>query len=175
MKEKILELRAQGKTYNEIVNEIGCTKSLVSYYCGEGQKEKCAARQLRNRKDFVLSRKTQSFKGKDYRKKRKCDGFQRLKKGNSFRWEDIVAKFGWETCCYLTGRKIDLTNPKTYQFDHVVPRSKGGSCDLDNLGITCKEANMAKGTMTVDEFVMLCKEVLEHNGFEVKKKSDEPK
>jgi hypothetical protein len=33
LKEKILELRRNGKTYNEIVNLLGCKKSNVSYHC----------------------------------------------------------------------------------------------------------------------------------------------
>ncbi len=40
MKEKIIQLREQGKTYNEIKNELGCSKGTISYHCGEGQKEK---------------------------------------------------------------------------------------------------------------------------------------
>ncbi len=39
-KENILRLRAEGKTYNEIVSELGCAKSTVAYHCGLGQKEK---------------------------------------------------------------------------------------------------------------------------------------
>ena len=37
------------------------------------------------------------------------------------------------------------------------------------MGLACKEANMAKSDMTVDEFFNLCKEVLEHNGYKVNK------
>lgn len=33
LKEKILELRKNGKTYNEIIDEIKCSKSVVSYHC----------------------------------------------------------------------------------------------------------------------------------------------
>jgi predicted transcriptional regulator len=33
MKDAILKLRKEGKTYNEIVNDLGCSKSTVSYYC----------------------------------------------------------------------------------------------------------------------------------------------
>jgi predicted transcriptional regulator len=40
MKEKILKLREEGKSYDEIVKEVGCSKSTVSYYCGKGVKEK---------------------------------------------------------------------------------------------------------------------------------------
>lgn len=39
-KENILRLRAEGKTYNEIVSELGCAKSTVAYHCGLDQKEK---------------------------------------------------------------------------------------------------------------------------------------
>jgi hypothetical protein len=35
LKEKIIELRKNGKTYNEIKDEMGCSKSLISYYCNK--------------------------------------------------------------------------------------------------------------------------------------------
>lgn len=69
--------------------------------------------------------------------------------------------------CYLTGREIDLTSPATYHLDHIVPRAKGGTNDLDNLQVACKEANQAKSNMLTGEFVELCKEVLEHHGYKV--------
>lgn len=53
MKEQILELRAQGKTYNEIVELLGCSKSTVSYHCGEGQKEKSLSRLQNKRKGLA--------------------------------------------------------------------------------------------------------------------------
>lgn len=44
MKKKIIDLRKKGKTYDEIKEELGCSKGTISYYCGEGQKEKVIAR-----------------------------------------------------------------------------------------------------------------------------------
>ena len=70
----------------------------------------------------------------------------------------------------MTGRKIDLLEPKTYNCDHIVPVSKGGGCNIDNLGLTCKEANMAKGDLLLDDFIKLCKDVLEYNGYNVQNK-----
>ena len=35
------------------------------------------------------------------------------------------------------------------------------------MGIACYEANQAKGNLTVDETLQLCKEILEHNGYKV--------
>lgn len=49
MKEQILKLRAEGKTFNEIKNTLGCSKSTISYYCSEGQKEKNLQRTKKKR------------------------------------------------------------------------------------------------------------------------------
>lgn len=40
MKEKILQLRSEGKSYNEIKKMLGCSKSTISFHCGIGQKDK---------------------------------------------------------------------------------------------------------------------------------------
>jgi len=52
MKEQILKLRKEGKTYKEIVEKVGCSKGTVAYHCGKGQKEKASKRQktLKDRK-----------------------------------------------------------------------------------------------------------------------------
>lgn len=49
MKEKILELRAHGMKYKDIAEEVGCAKSSVAYYCGQGQKAMNAKRQQKKR------------------------------------------------------------------------------------------------------------------------------
>jgi len=71
--------------------------------------------------------------------------------------------------CYLTGRTFDLDNASSFHFDHIVPKSKGGTNELENLGVCVPEANVAKGDLSVKEFIQLCKDVLEHNGYTVKK------
>lgn len=50
MKEKILEFRNDGHSYNEICRKLGCSKSLVAYYCGVNQKEKSRKRKEKYRK-----------------------------------------------------------------------------------------------------------------------------
>lgn len=47
LKEQILNLRKQGKSYNQIQIILNCSKGSISYYCGERQKEK---NKLRTRK-----------------------------------------------------------------------------------------------------------------------------
>lgn len=48
MKEKILKLRSEGKTYNEISTILKCSLSTVSYHCGKGQKKKNIIRSIKN-------------------------------------------------------------------------------------------------------------------------------
>lgn len=52
MRETILTLHAEGKSYNEIVAIVGCSKSTVSYHCGKGQADKSLRRQ-RDRRSVV--------------------------------------------------------------------------------------------------------------------------
>jgi hypothetical protein len=45
LSERIFDLRAQGKSYSYIQNELGCSKGTIAYHLGVGQKEKTATRQ----------------------------------------------------------------------------------------------------------------------------------
>lgn len=182
MKDEILKLREEGYSYRKISNKLGCSKATVSYHCGDGQKEKNKKRAQQRRKKTVICKRVESFQYKKYdrRIKDKTEDFQRTrykKKGCSrlgkrkltFTWRDVIAKFSWHTHCYLTGEPINLREPKSYEFDHKIPYSKGGSCEIDNLGIATKKSNQAKKDMTLEEFVELCKSVLEHQGYKVSK------
>ena len=183
MKDQILKLRSEGKSYREIHLIVGCSKGLVAYHCGKGQKEKNINRARSRRKNAVISRRVENFQT-DRKLKDKTEDFQRSrfiakgkaklgKRALSFKWQQVIEKFGWETICYLTGEKIDLRQPLTYQFDHKVPYAKGGNSNLENLGIATKKANMAKSDMTIEEFLELCKKVLEFNGYKVQKNLEE--
>ncbi len=81
-------------------------------------------------------------------------------KDREFNFQDIIDKFGEETVCYLTGDSIKLNEPHTYQLDHIIPRSRGGTNSIDNLGITSTTVNLAKRNMTPEEFVELCRKVV---------------
>lgn len=37
-------------------------------------------------------------------------------------------------------------------LDHVIPESRGGSTTYDNLQVTCRKCNLAKGILNEDEF-----------------------
>ncbi|NBQ47975.1 MAG: hypothetical protein EBU33_05915, partial [Sphingobacteriia bacterium] len=55
------------------------------------------------------------------------------------------------------------------EFDHIVSIAQGGDNSLSNLGLACTEANRAKRHLSVDDFLFLCKEITEFNGFHVSK------
>jgi 5-methylcytosine-specific restriction endonuclease McrA len=41
-----------------------------------------------------------------------------------------------------------------YHVDHMVPLSRSGCNDWTNLAITCESCNLAKGSMTIEEFLV---------------------
>ena len=61
--------------------------------------------------------------------------------------------------CNLTGREL---TPDTASLDHVVPVSRGGRHVIANAQALHEDVNRAKHTLTNDEFVTLCHEVVKH-------------
>jgi 5-methylcytosine-specific restriction endonuclease McrA len=82
-------------------------------------------------------------------------------------FEEVLAKFGENPKCYLTGDSIDIHDTKSYHFDHIVPISRYGSGRIENMQITTAEANYAKGSMSLEEFRILCAKVANYKGGEV--------
>jgi len=162
MKEQILELREKGFSYSQIKKELGCSKSVISYHLGSGQKEKAYARVKKQRKLYPWLQKQQHFieryKGVNIKDNSKYFSKEKLKE-----YLDTIDK------CYLSGRLVDTNDSSTYEFDHIHPIAKGGESVFENLGITVQEANRAKADLTVDEFIQLCKDVLENFGYSVTK------
>lgn len=178
-KENILRLRAEGKSYNEIQAELGCSKGTIAYHCGEGQKQKSLNRRARSRRNSGHYNKVYRFLeekvpttarvGKnDLRALReKVRGFHRFfeeEPEEKFTVDEFKEKFKDATECYLTGRPIDFSDTRTYQLDHVVPRSRGGSNSLKNCEVAVKEANYAKGNQSLEEFILMCYDVVKHWG-----------
>jgi HNH endonuclease len=56
--------------------------------------------------------------------------------------------------CYLCGA------PTSGQLDHVVPRSRGGSNDPQNLRPCCRPCNRLKGFWSLEDFEALCRHVV---------------
>ena len=75
----------------------------------------------------------------------------------------VGARDGWN--CHYCGVALTskLNEPNSANTDHKVPRSKGGSDDLDNLVLACARCNTRKhARYTYDEFLALvCSECSE--------------
>lgn len=59
--------------------------------------------------------------------------------------------------CALTGRPL---RPEDPSLDHITPVSRHGPHRLENAQVLHKEVNRAKGALTNDEFIALCREVV---------------
>ncbi len=189
LKDQILTLRSQGKTYDEIQLQLQCSKGTISYHCGSGQKEKTNHRQRKLRQKqhpyiskletFTTPKKSKTKKISTLKNRRllqlkiqtfhQSHGDRNMYNQTTFSINDVIDKFGENPTCYLTGQPIDIYQPRTYEFDHIIPRSRGGTNTLDNLGICSKQANQSKRDMTPDEFLNLCKQIIEHNGYTISK------
>lgn len=188
--EKIINLRKSGLSYSKIANKLHCNKSTVSYHCNQKTKDNVSIRTLRRKQEDLWKHKLihalDDFKrrsagngkhstNKDWNKKlRTSVSHFRLRSGNrpikNYTYKDVIDYFnGPIVTCALTGRKIDILKDD-YHLDHIIPVSKGGSNELDNMEFVIPEANNAKSDLTLEEFVCLCKEVCENFGYEVSKK-----
>lgn len=61
--------------------------------------------------------------------------------------------------CALSGEPID---DKNSEIDHIIPVSRGGSSEIENLQWVTRKINRMKHTMTNEEFVEVCRAVIEH-------------
>ena len=176
LKYKILELRSKGFTYDEIKNELGCAKSTISYHCGSGNEK---IRLKKNNSDrHPIIRKISAFRSRTSKEeslkqkakkgmRNKTKSFKRAGHthghvnniNHEYTYKDVLKKIGSNPTCYLTGEPIDLNKPETYHLDHIIPTSKGGSNDLSNLGLCIKDANYAKGDLSLQDLYSLCKKI----------------
>lgn len=62
-------------------------------------------------------------------------------------------------CCGLTGWEL---TPHTAALDHRMPVSRGGEHTIANAQVLHEVVNRAKGTLTNEEFITLCRAVVSH-------------
>lgn len=86
-----------------------------------------------------------------------------------FTFNELLASLPVVPTCYLTGRRLNLNNPKDFSFDHKLPVSRGGQNSITNLGLASAEANAAKNSLLLNEFLVLCIRVLKHHGYGISK------
>jgi hypothetical protein len=59
--------------------------------------------------------------------------------------------------CALTGGELV---PSSAALDHITPISRGGAHKIENAQVLLKDVNRAKGTLTNEEFISLCRQVV---------------
>lgn len=155
MKKEILKLRSLGYTYNEIVKELGCAKSTVSYHCGDRQSEKHLERVRKRRKDRDcpycgkhVSRPDSKFCNVEcyqkYQPVRRLklleDG--RLKSNNTIR-KVLIEKHG-EFCFECDQGGVWNNKPLMLQVDHIDGDSDNNK--EDNLRLLCPNCHTQTDT-----------------------------
>lgn len=150
-KDDIIKLASEGYSYNGIQAELGCSKGTISYHLGEGQKSKSRLAQRRRAAgQSPLARRLG---------KRKWE----------FGEKEAIEKFGQFPTCYLTGETLEWSDSTTYEFDHIIPKSRGGGDTIDNAGVLTPQVNAMKHDLTPDELIDLCIRILRHSGYVVQK------
>ncbi len=69
----------------------------------------------------------------------------------------LLEKQGYR--CAISGRQL---SPESASLDHIVPLSRGGEHGIGNVWIVDHVVNTAKGTLTVEEFVSMCRDITNH-------------
>lgn len=153
---EVQRLKSLGYKIKEIAKKLNMSMSQCSYIL---------YRDKAKRKEYTDKRKEKAKLDPHYILRMKIARFKRHKgryPSPDYFCEDVLKKFHDNTC-YLTGQKIDLNDGESYHLDHIIPSSKGGSNELDNMQLCCKYANVAKSDLDVPSLLDLCKQIISHS------------
>ena len=175
LKKRIKELYAAGYSSKQMMEELGCVKSTISYSLNERNETKKVCTLIRKIHTFKKREKETSelekFKHDEDLRIFVCKiaTFKRSAimvepgQGTKPTKKNVLEKFSGKSFCSLCGTACDFKNSKSYSFDHYIPRSRGGDNSLENMQLLCMECNMMKHAMLQEEFLEKCKMIVEYN------------
>lgn len=77
---------------------------------------------------------------------------------------DLARKYGIDysknPSCYVCGKIYDTWDIRKINFDHVLPRSRGGKNNKENIKPICRKCNHSKNNMTIPELIEWCRLVI---------------
>jgi 5-methylcytosine-specific restriction endonuclease McrA len=144
-----LELFLECRSTRAVAELAGVTRETVAAQLNKVAKSKGMAdlRQLLGKAEYVRANPVRS----DYQERQTRTSYDRP---TTSRLMQLIED--QEYRCALSG--VELT-PEEAALDHKVPVSNGGSDELHNLHWVSNDINRAKGTMSNDEFIQMCKRV----------------
>jgi len=150
----------QKKNRIKLLNELGLPYSFIikfmsKYYRKIGKSTIAYALNEKSRKNQLNATK-----------KRRQDPMVKLRKkvGDKFNIVGISDQFLLEHLgkeCYLCSKSI---NPKKnyWEVEHIIPEISGGSGDINNLGMSCRQCNRSKADYSILEYIKYIEQQYHH-------------
>lgn len=135
--EKIKFLKNQGKSLSYISSILKIPKSTVHYNLMSSE----------DKFKLKINGKTKKFNST-------LNGLE-----YNFSTDDAFSLFETNPICNLSGAPIDWNDTSSFHFDHIKPRSRGGSNKIKNLQFLKTDINLMKNNMTNKEFINACSSV----------------
>jgi len=90
--------------------------------------------------------------------------------GDQDQWERLRDAFlAQQGKCAYTGRSLVIGESASLEHVEPVSRSEIRATDVRNIKWVRKEVNLAKNALSISDLIALCKDVLVHFGYEVRK------
>ena len=143
-------IKKGSKTYYMCLCDCGTVGKIESYALRKGMTKSCGCLQ---KEAITTHGKSQT---KEYKATKAAERRAVLYSlSGRYTVEDVEQKFiEQQGLCFYCDKDL---NSIGFHREHMVPLSRGGTNDRDNLCLSCPNCNLRKGSKTADEFLNVCK------------------